>query len=241
MTTVNEFTEIDDTNTKKKKKKKRKKKKISFQQELLRKTIHLISLSIPIIYIFVNWIIAVYIIIPITLITISIDILSKKHPKFREYFINTFGDLLRKHEKKKNKFILNGASWVLISASIMIIFFPKIITVTAFTILILSDIAAALIGRRWGTHKLFNKTWEGTFAFIIVAILIVIIYGLIFSAPIYYFLFGFLAAIISGFTEAASKKLKLDDNLTIPISAGIVLWVGEFITAFYNSSYINIL
>lgn len=238
MTTELEYSEFDETVTQKKKKKK---KKISFEQELLRKTIHLLSLSIPIIYIFLDRITALFIIIPITIFAVILDILSKKNDKFRQFFINTFGEMLRKHEKKKKKFVLNGASWVLISASLMIAVFPKIITVTAFSILILSDIAAALVGRKWGKNKLFNKTWEGTSAFIVVAILIVFIYGTLFSANIYFFGFGILAAIISGFTEAASKKLKLDDNLTIPVSAGLVLWAGNYIASLYNLSYINIL
>lgn len=237
--------EIENENTKteeiKPKKKKKKKKKISFKQELLRKTIHLMSLSIPIIYIFIDKSLALKIIIPITIIAIILDVLSKKVERFRELFIKTFGDMLRSHEKKKKKFVLNGASWVLISASIMIAIFPKVITVISFTILILSDIAAALIGRKYGKNKLFNKTWEGTTAFIIVAVLIVTIYGVIFSAPNTYFVFGFLAAIISGFVEAASKKLKVDDNLSIPISAGIILWFGSIIAENLNNNYLNLI
>lgn len=226
---------------KKKKKKKKKKKDISFQQEMLRKTIHLTSLAIPIIYIFVDRYFALSILIPMALIAVVIDVLSKKNVKFRELFINFFGEMLRKHEKKKKKFTLNGASWVLISACIMVFVFPKIIAITAFSILILSDISAALIGRKFGKNKLFNKTWEGTTAFIIVALIVVFIYGLIFSAPQAFFVFGILSAIISGFVEAASKKLKLDDNLTIPVSAGFILWIGNLIANNFNQDYINLL
>jgi dolichol kinase len=241
MNIENENTKTEVKTKKKKKKKKKKSKNIGFRQEVLRKSIHLLSLAIPIAYIFVDKLPAILILLPMAILAVILDILSKVNNRFRQIYIDLFGDMLRKHEKKKKKIILNGASWVLISAVIMVIVFPKIIVVTAFTILILSDISAALVGRKYGKHKLFNKTWEGTAAFIVTAFFVVLAYGIIFSAPISYYIFGFAGAIVSGLIEAASKVLKLDDNLTIPISAGIIMWIGSLFAEIIDKQYIYII
>ncbi len=243
---INEFepnTEVinlSDTNVKKEKKEK-KKKTISYTQELLRKGIHLLSLSIPITYIYVDKGFAMTVLTIMAIVAVLLDILSKKNPYIRNLIYGNFGDMLRKHERKKKKFVLNGASWVLISAVITVFIFPKIIAVTAFIILIICDIAAALIGRKWGTHKLFNKSWEGTSAFIISGFIVVAIVGIIFNAPFSFFVAGVLASIISGFVEAMSKKLKIDDNLSIPISFGIIMWVVEYNFSLFNQPFLNLL
>ena len=207
-------------------------KEIPFSQELLRKTIHLISLSIPVVYIFVTKEFALAILIPLCIIAIIIDLLSKGKNPIHYYLFKFFGKILRTHEVEK-KYVLNGASWVLISAVLCVFVFPKIITVVAFTILIISDSCSAIFGRMYGKHRLFDKkSWEGTFAFFISAWVVVIIYGIIFNLPFSYFYFGILAGIIGGFAEAASGIMKMDDNLTIPVSAGLVLWLGDYLMNF---------
>lgn len=214
---------------------------ISYTQELLRKTIHLCSLSIPITYIFVDQITALYILIPMALFFIVMDILTKKVKVFRDIYKRYFGKMLRKHEKKTKKIFLNGASWVLISAVLVVLVFPKILAITGFTILIISDICAALIGRKFGKTPLFNKSWEGTSAFIVSAMLVVSVYTYLFSAPWTFWAFGLLGAVVAGFAEAASKVLKVDDNLSIPISFGIIAWIGGIIAANMGVPYLFLL
>lgn len=104
----------------------------------------------------------------------------------------------------------------------------------AFSILIISDISSALIGRKFGKHPSFEgKSWEGTIAFWVSAWIVVIVIGLLLNAPWPYYLFGFAAAIVGGFAEAASRVLKLDDNLSIPISVALTMWGGAYISATY--------
>jgi len=215
---------------------------ITYRQEVLRKSIHMISLSIPIVYTFIPKELALWILIPLTILSIIIDFASRKKSKFREFFHKYFGKILRPHEYY-DVFTLNGATWVLISAVVCVIMFPKIFVITGFTILIISDISSALIGRRFGKHPLFvRKSWEGTTAFWVTAILVVLIIGTIISAPWTYFFFGIIAAIIGGFAEAASTMMKMDDNLAIPVSIGLVLWGGELLSVnFFHISYIHLL
>lgn len=214
---------------------------IPFTQELLRKSIHMVSLSIPIVYTFVDKETALCILIPLTIIFLTFDILSKFNKTIRQFVYFLFGKMLRQHETGE-KFVLNGASWVLISAVICILVFPKLITVVSFTILIISDLFAALIGRKFGQHKLGkNKSWEGSIAFVVTALIVVIIYGVLFDAPMIYFVAGFFAAIVSAIFEAYSPMLQLDDNLSIPISAGVVLWLFGLYAQSIGHPFLNLL
>ena len=118
---------------------------------------------------------------------------------------------------------LTGATFVLLSALICILLFPKVIVITAFAILIISDTAAALIGRRFGRHPFRSKTVEGTTAFFVTASVVVALAPKIDYLATEY-LIGSIAAVLGAFVEAVSGDL-IDDNLSIPISIGIVMWV----------------
>jgi len=201
-------------------------KEISYKQEILRKGIHLCSLSIPIGYALTDKELALTILIPITIIVVLFDILSQKFSFFSKIIIFIFGAMLREHELKNNRLTLNGASWVMISSVLTILIFPKIIAVTGFAILIISDTTAALYGRKFGKTPFFNKSVEGSTAFAISALIVVIITALFHSMPWSFYLFGFIGAIVSTLVEAASSYLRIDDNLTIPISFGILMWIG---------------
>lgn len=193
---------------------------IDFKNEVIRKGIHLLSLSIPTIYYFIPQHVALTILIPLTAAFLIADVGRLYHPAVSRWFTSWFGWLLRKHEISEKK-RLTGASNVLISALICVLIFPKIVMVTAFAILIISDITSALVGRRYGRHPFLAKSLEGSAAFFISAILVVL------AAPkvnyhIGEYIIGIAAAFVGTIVEALS--IHIDDNLSIPLSIGFVLW-----------------
>lgn len=210
---------------------------IPFEQELLRKGIHLISLSIPISYFFFNKDLLLFVLGPLAVASLVIDLLSKENSIVREVLHKFFGKMLRPHETQKG-LIFNGATWVLISAFLSILIFPKLIAVTSLSILVVSDISSAIIGRKFGRTKFFNKSFEGTIAFIISGIIMVIIIGFIFSAPYSFFIAGVIASIIGAFVEVYSGICKIDDNFSIPFSVGITLWLLGLYFDWINLPYI---
>jgi len=193
-----------------------------YRIEVIRKAIHLVSLSIPITYYFVSKTTALILVVPLMVAFLSIDIARYYHKPIEEWFYKYFGFLLRKRESDKEKKTLNGASYVLISATICILLFPKLVTITCFTILIISDITAALIGRKYGRHKFLAKSLEGSLAFFVSAVFVIAL-----TPKIEYqfseYLIGFAAALVGTVTEALPADI--DDNLSIPISVGTVLWL----------------
>jgi dolichol kinase len=196
---------------------------VSFKSELLRKGIHLTSLSIPVAYSMISKDLALLILIPMTAAFLIADVLRTFHgPSFRLYE-RIFGHMLRAHEKTPEKKTLNGATWVLISATFCVLVFPKLITITAFAILIISDTMAALIGRRFGTKKYRGKTLEGSSAFVLSAI-IVILFTPKLTHSFGEYAIAIVSAVIGALAEVFSFDI-IDDNFAIPVAIGSALWL----------------
>ncbi len=146
---------------------------IDYKAEIIRKSIHLCSLSIPIIYYFISREQALMLLVPVTMVFLFVDLLRHFHSSTAKIFYRTFGWLLRTHEHDGGSKRLNGATHVLISATLCVLIFPKLITITAFAVLIISDSAAALVGRRFGSKKFLNKSVEGSAAFFMSALVVI--------------------------------------------------------------------
>jgi dolichol kinase len=195
---------------------------IDYRHEVVRKGIHLVSLSIPIIYSFIDKTLALQILIPIMSGFLIVDLGRHASPSLAQWFYRWFGWLLRRHEQITGRWRLNGASNVMIAATLSILIFPKIIAINAFAILIISDTTSALIGRRFGKRRFLSKSLEGSASFLISAILVILVAPKVQYAVGEYWI-GFVAAIVGTVVEASS--IRIDDNLSIPISVGITLWV----------------
>ncbi|MCZ7603486.1 MAG: SEC59/DGK1/VTE5 family protein [Melioribacteraceae bacterium] len=195
---------------------------IDYKYEILRKGIHLVSLSIPVIYYFITRELALTILVPLVIFSIALDLLRYQNPSIGKVFYKLFGFLLREHEKDHEKRNLSGATYVLIAAVLTVLIFPKVITVSAFAILIISDISAALIGRRFGRIKFLSKSLEGTAAFFISACIVIILAPKVDGLQLEYII-GFIAAFVGAIAENISYGYA-DDNLTIPLSIGFTMW-----------------
>ncbi len=196
---------------------------IDYKDELVRKSIHLTSMLIPVIYYFIPKLDALVILGGLVIFAMTLDLSRYFSPQIAKVFYKMFGFLLRKHEIDNEKKNLNGATYVLISAFIGVFIFPKVIFIAAFSILIVGDSMAALIGRKYGKNKFIFKSLEGTLAFFISSCIVIL-----FAPKIGYFpeeyLIGFIVAFIGAFTENISYKF-VDDNLSIPFAVGFSLWL----------------
>ncbi len=194
----------------------------SYRTELVRKAIHLCSLSIPVIYYFVSRQTALSVLIPLTAAFTLADIARLFHPPTGRLYERYFGFLLRSREQHGGGRRLNGATYVLLSATLCVFLFPKVIVITAFAILIISDSSAALIGRKYGRHHFLSKTLEGAAAFFITALAVVAIAPKISYVPAEY-LIGGVGALLGAVVESLS--IHVDDNLSIPLSVGAAMWL----------------
>lgn len=194
----------------------------SYTTELVRKGIHLCSLSIPVIYYFIPKSTALSILLPLTFAFLVVELARFIHPPSGRLFHLLFGWLLRTHERDHEIKRLTGATFVLLSATLCVWIFPKVITVTAFAILIVSDSAAALVGLRYGSRPFLKKTLAGAAAFFISAVIVVLLTPKITSHPTEYAI-GIAAALVGAVVESGSTIV--DDNLSIPTSIGATMWI----------------
>ena len=209
---------------------------ISYTSELARKGIHLSSLMIPIVYMQLEHWTGISILVGMTLTSLLIDVLMHYHPATRRIMHRLVGKMLRPHEVTAEVFRLTGASWVLIAATLTFLLFPMVISTTAFTVLIVSDTAAALIGRRFGKRRFFDKSLIGTTFFILTAIGVTAVYQSIFQAGPWFLVSGAVASIVCGVVEAASIRLKLDDNISIPSSFALTMLAMNWLSQYLNVS-----
>lgn len=138
-----------------------------------------------------------------------------------------FGRMLR-NEVKKGQWIVSGGAPVLAAAMLVNILFPPWIAACSLAVMLTGDAAAALIGRKFGKHKIVNgKTWEGTLSFILAGFTGTAAVLAVTQRPGTDYLTGLGAVIIAAAAELFQKQLKLDDNLSIPLCTGAVFFLAE--------------
>ncbi len=189
---------------------------LTYYHELYRKIFHITScgtLAILIWYfgkkVLLPWILAVAFLFPI------LDYLRKYIPIIQNISLTLFGIITRPYEHLR----ITGASWVLIGSGITALLFNEKIVIIAILIMGLSDSAAAIVGIKFGTTRLFNKSLEGSLAFFITTYIIIFLLS---SPSLILLLF---TSIISTIVELFSTQ-KLNDNILIPVLVAFILNMG---------------
>ena len=193
----------------------------SYRTELARKAIHLTSIIIPIFFYLTPRNEALAVLIPATLLVVAIDVGRYYNSTVNDLVTRYFGKLLRSHESDARRKRLSGASYVLISATLCVVLFPKLIAFTSFLILIISDMMSALVGRRFGKRRFLGKSLAGSTAFFVSALIVVALTPKVEYLPLEYAI-GTVAAAAGAIVEALPWQI--DDNFTIPIAVGCIMW-----------------
>lgn len=182
----------------------------------MRKVIHLFDSIIPLSLLFIERSTLLYILFPITIIFILLDISRHYISKIEKFYYYFFNRVTREIEKKKNN--VTGATYYLLGCLITVYFFKDIsIIISSLLIMSISDSFAALIGVKFGKTRIYNnKSLEGSFAFFISTVFILITF---FNTNI------FLLVLISVIITAVElfSFYRLNDNLTIPVSSALLL------------------
>ena len=189
---------------------------ISIKDEFLRKSIHLSNSGIAFLLFFWNQESVLAFVFIVTILMIGLDLLRIYNSNINKIYHSFLGGITREFEKNR----LTGASYVMLASLIVLLFFDKYTCIAALLIMSYSDTAAALIGRLYGKTRIFDKTLEGSFAFFTVSFLIIL-----FLYPQIDFLFSFIAIIVVTLVELFSL-FKIDDNLSVPVVAAIIISLG---------------
>lgn len=183
--------------------------------EISRKALHLLLILIPMSYNYLGKWQFLTILAPITIVILALDYARCKNAKAKIIFTKIFSTILREHELQGDK--LCGASWVFLGACINFAIFKPEIAITGFTILVISDALAALVGKSVTSQPFFEKSFAGSLSFFVSAIIILFVCGNIYDAKFWFYFFGFFAVFCVTMIEARPSLFKLDDNIAIPL------------------------
>ena len=202
---------------------------ISFYNEFKRKATHLVALVIPIGYFLLPKFLSLLILTPFALGSITIDIIRLKKLPLHGFLNRLIGPMLREHEDSD----FTGSSYMFAASVLSIILFDKSVAIAAISFIILGDIAAALIGRRYGKLKINwglvrsdaetgqnkskKKTFEGSLACLSMCLLVALIVP---ELPLW---IGVVGAFVATVVEA--MPFPIDDNFSVPLISGLVMHV----------------
>ena len=115
--------------------------------------------------------------------------------------------------------LVTGATWLLIGSFITISFFPIEYAIPALLFLTIGDTFAALVGLRFPLIQIGQKTLSGSIAGFTISLIFVIL--TIKDVAPNILILGCFSAMI-----AECVPIPLNDNLTIPIVSGFVMFLG---------------
>ncbi len=192
-------------------------------QELGRKIVHML-IGIAALLLLINNIVTPLIIFIILIMGVLCSLLSLK---FRIPILSFFLDNFERPEEK-DKLPGRGIIFAVVGSLLALQLFERNIALASITILVFADPISHLIGKLFGKTKSFldkTKNIEGHIA----GALISSLFAMFFVHPALAFA-GALSAMLFEAIIIEIQKIKLDDNLIIPLAAGTAMFlIVEFL------------
>jgi dolichol kinase len=186
------------------------------RDEVVRKLIHVATVAIPVLV----WVLpsaAAFALLTVGVVAaVAVEIARSRVRWARYHFLIRTRRLLRYGERRR----FAGATYMAFAYFAAFVLFPRPVAVLAMLYNGLGDTAAALVGKRWGSHRMsWGKSFEGAAAaFFVNAALGAAIPGIS------------LAAGLVGAAAAATLEflpLPLDDNIRTTLGGGVALWAAS--------------
>ena len=178
-----------------------------------RKALHLSGVAFPISYLAApsgHYSLAV-ILLFLSALSLGLDAGRLTFKGVNSWFLATYEPYLKEKEREG----MTGLGPFLFASALTILFFERPLAIASLFFLSLGDLAAALVGHRWGRVRIGHKSLEGSGACFALCIII----GLA-LLPLKVALLG---ALVATLTELFSNQAIIDDNLSIPLIAGLVM------------------
>lgn len=155
---------------------------------------------------------------------------TDKFYAFEESIFEKFLDNVGLRDKKEDPTI--PPLYFFLSSLICLIFLGREITVIAIITLAVGDSISALIGKRYGKHKIpwsKKKSYEGTLAFFVSVFIAITIFIRFF--PDFAILHPLILPICAAFFGALIEtEPTLTDNFSIPLFTGAIIYLISFLT-----------
>ncbi|MEJ5292091.1 MAG: hypothetical protein WHS82_00675 [Candidatus Methanosuratincola sp.] len=183
------------------------------RKELVRKTIHLTGISVPLFYHFFDKDFTLLYTATALLLFVLLE-----YVRVRAYSLFPMPRMVSLVQRMKEKTAIAANVYFCVAAVVSIYFFKEFSVVIGLSTALLSDAAAAVIGTGIGRHRLKSaKTLEGTVAGAFSAFFIPLLSG---TGPIISILLGMVFCIID------LIDLGFDDNFIMPLLMVILVEIG---------------
>lgn len=194
---------------------------LNIRGELYRKSIHIFSTVIPVLYYFTSKEFILSFVGIGTVLMIALDILKAYTVTFEKLYRKVFHLILREDEKDYKRNLFTGGTYYAIGIFLALLLFQKEVAILSILIMIWCDTLAALVGKTIGKRKIVGiKTLEGSLAFNITGFILIFILQYVFP-DFNYYKAGFITVFLAAIFEQISF-LKINDNLSLPLFSGFV-------------------
>jgi len=188
------------------------------RREILRKLFHLYQLPMIVGYIVLRYYfsehIAIFAVVVVLIIILEYEFLRLE---LNVKVPDPFG-IMRPHEKRN----VSGMLFMALSTIVVFAVFDFKIALTAMLITVFGDLASALIGIKYGKHKIrTGKSWEGFAGGLFMNLIVATIF--LWEYPLIILAMAAVGSIVEFLTY------KLDDNLTVPIASAFAGHTMAFI------------
>ena len=192
---------------------------LNYKNEIKRKKIHLLSFLIPLHYLlFPNSILLFIALLVISILIIDIYRLYFNQ-KINIPIIKHINNTIRPYEKSTPM----SATLLVITSLVIILIFKREIAIIAISMVAICDTAAAIYGMKFGKIKLFfNKTLEGSFAFLLTGCFLVFLLNYFINMGLD-IIFLIICTLIATITESITPTKY--DNITVPLSTALALYI----------------
>ena len=171
------------------------------------------------IFVFIDYQLGLSVIGILCLCFVALDIFRFLHKRTNILLTEKIKAIFRKGEEKR----FSTMTIFLISTFLTVLFFiPIEIAITALTFLVFGDMFAKIFGLAYGRHKIFEKSLEGTLAYIGSVIILGYILYTSLDIPLIMLISGGIAAPL-----IELLPIGINDNFSVPMISGAVMKAVE--------------
>jgi dolichol kinase len=152
----------------------------------------------------------------VTVVLFAADTVRLRSPRWNEAFFASFASFASPREADHYA----SSSWYALGATLVHALLPPSLASAAVLVLGLADPAASVAGRIWGRRALGKGSWLGAAVFAGVAAACLVALLPAWPAAV-------LFAVALAVAAAEVLPLPIDDNLTIPLVTGGLLWLAR--------------
>ena len=183
-----------------------------------RKLFRLVGLLFPLLYLFTSRDVVLVFTALVFSILLVLEWTRFRRPGVNDFLFRYLSAILREEEREQ----VTTTTWFVYASLLLALLLNRELAATAWLFALFGDMAAQVVGIRYGRIRVLSKSLEGSLACLVTCLIL----GLVASTflrlrpPVV-----LLGAVVATVVEAA--PLPLDDNFTMPLFTGVTMALAQ--------------